>query len=264
MPPSCPHTPINNGSPCSTGSLCFVGQTCSGGTCQGGTAINCDDANPCTLDGCVATTGCTHTPTNQGVMCVAGPCSTGAVCDDGECSGTPVTCVALNGCHLVGTCDDVTGNCSNPLKPDGTSCGTSGECMAGECEGDGVVDPTGGTGGGGPGGGGPGGNNGTAGEESGGTSNGGSGGTGNGTAGEGTSGAAGNGDGGTGNGNGGSGNASGTSNAGEGDEPAPLFERDPGGCACRVPAPGSGRDGYAALALAAALSFVTRRRRRAA
>jgi MYXO-CTERM domain-containing protein len=270
-PPTCPHGAINNGSPCSTGTLCFVGQTCQSGACAGGTAVNCDDANPCTTDACDAMTGCTHTPANQGGTCVDGnPCTSGDVCNAGVCAGTAVPCVALDECHQVGTCDDMSGTCSDPRKPDGAPCGTSGECMGGRCEGDGVVDPTGGTGGGGPGGGGPGGSNGTAGEDTGGTTNGGTsnnGGSstgGNGTAGEGTSGTAGNGDGGTGNGNGGSGNASGTSNAGDGDEPAPLFERDPGGCACRVPAPGAGRHGYAALALALTLSFVTRRRRRAA
>ena len=251
---TCPHGPINNGSPCSTGTLCSVGQTCQSGVCGGGTTINCDDGDPCTIDACSPTAGCTHMAGADGADCNDGnECTTGDSCDGGECVGEQIECVALDECHQVGACDDVTGTCSDPRKPNGAPCGNTGTCQSGRCEGDGIVPPTGGTG---PGGGGPGGadNGGTtsgAGEGNGGASNGGNG---AGTAGEGTSGS--DGEGGTGNG--------GTSNAGNGDEPAPVFERDPGGCACRLPAPGPAQNGYAALALAVGLSLVTRRRRRAA
>src|SRR5207302_6228459 len=52
-----------------------------------------------------------------------------------------IACVALDACHVVGTCDPATGACSNPLAPDGTSCDdgsacTSGRtCAAGACGG---------------------------------------------------------------------------------------------------------------------------------
>ena len=201
-------------------------------TCGGGTQINCNDDNPCTADACDPETGCTHTPGNDGGTCNDGnPCTTEDACSDGDCVGEPVECVAIDDCHDVGTCDADTGTCDDPRLPNGTECGRTGTCQSGRCEGDGVVEPTGGTGpgtaGGGPGGSDTGGTSGSAGDSS-----------------------------------GGSGNASGSSSGGEGDD-SPLLKREPGGCACRVPtAPSTGN--YGALAAATALAFAFRRRRRAA
>ena len=146
-----------------------VGQTCQGGTCGGGTTINCNDDNPCTADACDPETGCTHTPGNDGDTCNDGnPCTTEDACSDGDCVGEPVECVAIDDCHDVGTCDADTGTCDDPRKPNGTECGRTGTCQSGRCEGDGVVEPTGGTGpgtaGGGPGGSDTGGTSGSAGE----------------------------------------------------------------------------------------------------
>ena len=241
---ACPHGPVNNGSPCSTGTLCSVGQTCQAGVCQGGTTINCNDDNPCTADACDAAAGCTHTPGNNGNACNDGnPCTTDDACDAGDCVGEPVECVAIDECHDIGECDSDTGTCDDPRKPNGTECGRTGTCQSGRCEGDGVVEPTGGTGpgtaGGGPGGGDTGGT-GTAGDgagDTGGTSNGGA---------------------------SGNGAASGNESGGTKYEDTPLYERNPGGCACRLTASGPARGDYAALTLAAVLAFVTRRRRRAA
>jgi len=57
----------------------------------------------------------------------------------GRCLG--VVCTALDPCHVAGTCDPATGACSNPPKPDGTSC-TDGKsctgpdtCQSGVCAG---------------------------------------------------------------------------------------------------------------------------------
>lgn len=241
MPASCPHAPVMGS--CGTGDLCRVGQMCTNGTCGGGSMINCNDDNPCTVDGCDPDTGCTHAPGNANGTCNDGnPCTTDDACSDGECVGEPVECVAIDECHDVGTCDSETGTCDDPRKPNGSECGTTGTCQGGKCDGDGVVDPTGGTG---PGGGGPGGN------DSGGTS------------GSGTSGSAGEGTGDTG-GSGGSGNASGSGNAGDPYGDTPLLKRDPGGCACRMGESSPRERDYAALAAVTALAFVTRRRRRTA
>src|SRR5262249_50876991 len=44
------------------------------------------------------------------------------------------TCTALDQCHDVGTCAPTSGQCSNPLKPAGTPCGTGATCSAsGQC-----------------------------------------------------------------------------------------------------------------------------------
>jgi hypothetical protein len=42
----------------------------------------------------------------------------------------PVVCTAQNDCHLAGTCDTATGNCSNPEKPDTTSCDDHDQCTS--------------------------------------------------------------------------------------------------------------------------------------
>src|SRR5262249_27180052 len=45
------------------------------------------------------------------------------------CTGTNWTvCTALDQCHLAGTCNAATGACSNPLKPEGTSCNDDDPC----------------------------------------------------------------------------------------------------------------------------------------
>jgi hypothetical protein len=57
----------------------------------------------------------------------------------GPCVG--VVCSALDACHLAGTCNSATGQCSNPLAPDNTPCNDanactqSDVCQAGTCTG---------------------------------------------------------------------------------------------------------------------------------
>jgi MYXO-CTERM domain-containing protein len=264
---SCPHTPVAG--PCSTGDLCKVGQTCDNGTCGGGTDINCDDDNPCTVDSCDPAVGCVRTP--QGGECNDGnPCTVDDACnaDDGTCGGTDVTCTAAGECYLPGECSETTGTCSDLRKPNGTECGTTGTCQTGVCEGDGVVSGEGGGTGSAGEGNGPGG----AGEGSGGSA-----GDGNGTSGSspgageggtspgsaGNDGASGNAtNGGEGNGaTGGSGNGAAPGDAGQGSS-GEVYVRDPGGCSCSVPGTSerSGR-AFGVLGLALGLAYAARRRR---
>ena len=97
------------------------------------------DATPC-VDG----NACTLNDVCGGGVCVAGApkgCATGQTCDpaDGVCKGqvdlcAGVTCVALDQCHLVGSCDPLTGTCSNPAVscPTGQSCDPlDGVCKSG-------------------------------------------------------------------------------------------------------------------------------------
>jgi MYXO-CTERM domain-containing protein len=141
-----------------------------------------------------------------------------------------VVCTTDNECLEADECEPSDGRCSFTSKDNGTTCGTTGMCRSGACEGDGVVDPQGGTG---PGGNGPGG------ADSGGTS----------SAGEGS-------------GDTGGGGNSGSNAGGEADQ-TPLYKRDPGGCACRLPAPARGHD-HAAFGALVVLALVARRRLRAA
>lgn len=76
---------------------------------------SCDDGN-----------ACTRTDTCQAGVCVG---------------GNPVVCAAKDQCHTAGTCDPATGTCSNPDKPNGTSCDDgnattcSDTCQSGVCRG---------------------------------------------------------------------------------------------------------------------------------
>src|SRR5438093_6357020 len=57
-------------------------------------------------------------------------CTSGETCQNGAC-GSPtstVTCTALDQCHVAGTCDPMSGVCSNPNKANGTACDDNNAC----------------------------------------------------------------------------------------------------------------------------------------
>ena len=135
------------GLPCSDGDACTVGDIClmAAGvlTCQPGSALDCDDLNPCTVDTCQGDGGCAHKPS-------VGPC------DDGDACTAPDTCQAgkcLPGadncaCKVDGDCDDgkpctvdtcvnnacVAGPANGIPCEDKDLCTGSGECVDGNCE----------------------------------------------------------------------------------------------------------------------------------
>lgn len=53
-----------------------------------------------------------------------------------ECINT--VCTALDQCHAAGICDTVTGNCSNPVKPDDSPCSDDNACTTGDACGGGI------------------------------------------------------------------------------------------------------------------------------
>jgi len=73
------------------------------------------------------------------------PCDDGIACTDddtctgGVCIGEPVVCTAEDQCYFAGTCDEDTGVCSTPTKPDrspcedGNACTVNDTCKAGVC-----------------------------------------------------------------------------------------------------------------------------------
>jgi hypothetical protein len=83
---------------------------------------------------------CAGDPSQAGHACPGNGdlCFGSFTCDQGgSCTGVnPVTCTALDSCHVAGTCAPATGLCSNPNAPDGTAC-TDGDlcttCQAGVC-----------------------------------------------------------------------------------------------------------------------------------
>ena len=109
--------------------------------CRGGPAPSCDDNNPCTDDSCDPSTGCVHT--NNSNSCNDGNgCTLTDLCVNGTCVGSnPVVCPSADQCHAGGSCDPVTGACSNTPAPDGTACNDNSLCTTGETCRSGVCTP---------------------------------------------------------------------------------------------------------------------------
>jgi hypothetical protein len=81
--------------------------------------------NACTTVGCSGQPD--GTPCNDGNACTQTD-----TCQGGVCTGAnPVVCTPSDPCHAAGTCDAVSGACSNPAKPDGTSCDDGNACTTG-------------------------------------------------------------------------------------------------------------------------------------
>jgi hypothetical protein len=132
----CSNPPKGNGTPCNDGSLCTSGETCQAGVCGAPTGtVVCTAQDQCHVAGtCDPGTGlCSNPPKTNGTPCDdASLCTGGETCQGGAC-GAPtstVTCTALDLCHLVGTCDPATGQCSNPVK----SCGDAFTCTDDSCD----------------------------------------------------------------------------------------------------------------------------------
>jgi MYXO-CTERM domain-containing protein len=260
---SCPYPAVADGEACTAGLRCVLNESCQEGECVG-EPRNCSDDNPCTTDTCEETdgtgvdpvTGCKHASKSASTTCDDGNgCTDDDHCGvDGSCAGTVRSCGTPDECHSEGSCDPGTGDCSDLRLQDGTACENTGTCQSGQCMG-GTEPGTGGTGGS------SGGNAGASGagegNDAGSTSSAGSenmpssGGAG-GTAGSGSSASGGKG-----------GSGTGGDTAGTDGEETP-FQRDPGGCSCRVGGGATPVGGYAGLALLGGLALFARRRQRAA
>jgi hypothetical protein len=163
--------PCDIDSQCMTNGMCQPDGSCVGTpTHEGG---SCDDQNPCTTNDRCQSGECFGTPVANGTPCtdMFGSCTTDDVCqygfcfgdwacpDDGnECTfdcdiergvcGTMVFNYCNSDCS-TGDCDPATGDCINVVnKADGTGCDDFNECtgndrcVAGECNGGGVIEPT--------------------------------------------------------------------------------------------------------------------------
>jgi hypothetical protein len=123
-----------NTDPCDDGSACTTGDTCSGGVCQPGAPVVCNDSNVCTTDICNAGVGCQFIP--NALSCDDGSlCTTGDTCSAGSCVGTPVVCNDSNVC-TTDTCNALTGCAfTNNTAPcsDGDACTENDTCAGGLC-----------------------------------------------------------------------------------------------------------------------------------
>ncbi|MCC6621661.1 MAG: HYR domain-containing protein [Deltaproteobacteria bacterium] len=138
-----------DGTTCNDLDACTRNDACELGECVGDERA-CPPEDQCNQAGtCDAATGlCTRVP-KTGATCSDGnACTSADTCGaDGVCRGTTVTCTALDECHRPGVCSPATGECTNPLAPNGTLCddedlcSTGDKCVTGICVGADVVCP---------------------------------------------------------------------------------------------------------------------------
>jgi hypothetical protein len=126
---TCGHANLANGTTCSDGTACTTGDACSSGTCVG-TALNCDDSNPCTTDSCHPVTGCVQTNNTATCASDGNPC-TDDVCAGGSCThpnDNSNSCTDGNGC-TGDAC--VSGACSSWYAPTANCCASNANCNDG-------------------------------------------------------------------------------------------------------------------------------------
>jgi hypothetical protein len=121
-----------DGTTCSDGNACTTIDTCVAGVCTGGVPVTCTALDQCHTAGvCNTVSGvCTNPAKSDGSGCNDGDaCTTVDACVAGVCTGgVPVTCTALDQCHIAGICNAGTGVCTNPPKTDGSGCNDGNPC----------------------------------------------------------------------------------------------------------------------------------------
>ena len=151
---------------CDDGNACTGTETCLGGTCVAGVAVDCDDGVGCTNDVCDEGTGaCTSTADDGrcsgGLVCdpVDGcsaprPCEDDAGCDDGIFCNGPERCDLAFGCRrgeppscddgiacTVDACDATSDACASAPEAarcdDGLVCNGAEQCLPGDPSADG-------------------------------------------------------------------------------------------------------------------------------
>ena len=134
-----------NGSACTDANACTQTDTCQSGVCTGQSPVMCPPPDAChTAGSCNMATGmCSNPAKPNGAACNdSNACTPTDSCQAGVCAGqNPVVCAASDACHAIGLCDTVTGVCSDPAKPNGSSCDDGNgctqtdSCQAGACAG---------------------------------------------------------------------------------------------------------------------------------
>jgi cysteine-rich repeat protein len=128
---------VPNSVGCSDGSACTVGDVCGLGVCVPGSALLCQDDNPCTSDGCDLASGCTVTNTTDACS-DDNVCTTGDLCGGGIClPGATTDCSDGNVC-TTDECNPVLGcSATNNVQAcnDGNACTSGDACGSGACAG---------------------------------------------------------------------------------------------------------------------------------
>jgi RHS repeat-associated protein len=130
----CSYPDATNGSTCDDGNLCTTTSSCQAGVCTGANPVVCNLPPAChiaTGATCNPATGaCDYPNEANGTNCDDGNlCTATSSCQAGICTGaSPVVCTALDQCHVAGTCNPATGQCSNPNATNGTNCNDNNAC----------------------------------------------------------------------------------------------------------------------------------------
>jgi len=139
-------TEPRSGQNCDDGNQCTYGDLCIEGLCLG-TAYQCEDGLPCTVDICSTTTGgCVFQPMAEGIECDdLNGCTDDDQCNaDGQCVGTLQTCQDLNPC-TTSVCHPTLGCVHEPVEDDtpcydGDDCTVADYCQDGACLPGGALD----------------------------------------------------------------------------------------------------------------------------
>jgi hypothetical protein len=136
VPTGCKHAPVANGTPCPDGDICNGAETCQAGVCTPGATLNCNDNNPCTLDGCDPLTGCIRSAAVDGTTCSDGQfCNGVETCQGAVCRpGTPLadgtSCTDGDVCNGLETCQSGVCAAGTPLDCDDHDACTDDTCTS--------------------------------------------------------------------------------------------------------------------------------------
>eukprot|EP01059_Diplonema_ambulator_P030329 TRINITY_DN5151_c0_g1_i9.p1 TRINITY_DN5151_c0_g1~~TRINITY_DN5151_c0_g1_i9.p1 ORF type:complete len:6713 (+),score=1239.17 TRINITY_DN5151_c0_g1_i9:1796-20140(+) len=148
---TCSQTPMPDNTPCNDKNSATFNDICRSGVCAGtdkcaGVVCAANSTNTCFMPGtCEPSTGrCTTVMHADGSQCDDGdPKTSGDKCQSGVCVGVNkcanVVCTSSDACHTAGTCDFMTGICSDPVQPDGVACddgndfSINDQCQKGVC-----------------------------------------------------------------------------------------------------------------------------------
>jgi len=131
----CEYATKADGTLCDDMNACTLNDKCDMGNCKPGDPMVCVASDQCHLAGtCDPAIGVCSNPAkpNKTVCNDGDACTLNDKCFFGACIGTPKQCTALSQCYNAGICNQATGVCSNPMKPNETPCNDGNVCTLGE------------------------------------------------------------------------------------------------------------------------------------
>ena len=116
---------------------CTENDSCKSGLCTKGTALKCDDKNPCTDDSCDPTQGCVFNYNTNPCDADGNACTVGDTCKGGTCvAGDKKVCKDDEFC-TTDSCESASGKCvytpTTGQCDDGNSCTVGDTCGGGKC-----------------------------------------------------------------------------------------------------------------------------------